>query len=190
MRTRGHCAGKDPVKEHLWECVDAVADTACAAAFALESPEEAFCALPATSWRWTRPQDSIGSDLSPPLICERAPLNQFANSAFFFGFLLGAAVWGTLSDRYGRRRTLIATMVLSGAVEVLSALMQGYAAVFASRIFQGAQPWRRSATNDLLCLPPASFKARSRRDGRPPMICCVCLPHLSRCAAVGTVRRQ
>ena len=35
------------------------------------------------------------------LICGHAWKAQFANSAFFVGFLVGAGVFGMLSDRYG-----------------------------------------------------------------------------------------
>lgn len=112
-------------------------DFACAAALTARDVHSAQCALPRSAWRWTAPAESIVSDLSPPLICERAWLNEFANSAYFFGFLLGAALWGTLSDRFGRRRSLITCLSMSGIVTSASAFVQGYPAVFASRIVQG-----------------------------------------------------
>ena len=51
--------------------------------------------LPSTTCR----SYSIVSDWE--LICSHAWKAQFVNSAFFVGFLVGAGVFGMLSDRYG-----------------------------------------------------------------------------------------
>jgi hypothetical protein len=126
--------GKDPVEEHMWRCTD-IADQKCADAFKLESPNKAFCQLDPSSWVWTAKRESVVSDLG--LICGRYWMNELANSAFFMGFLFGAALWGAASDRYGRRLPLLTSLVISGLVTGSSGIAPNYAFFFLSRILQG-----------------------------------------------------
>ena len=125
-------------------------DSACGAAFAQSSPSKAFCQLPRQAWEWTDPHSSIVSEMY--LICDHKWLNQLANSAFFAGFFFGAAIWGALSDRFGRRWTLILTCIVSGLVTGLSSLVAGYTALFISRVLQGASaPHRLQYACPMLC---------------------------------------
>lgn len=127
--------GKDPIDEHLWHCTDPD-DALCAEVHASDAPGKALCTLPRTAWAWTAPGESVVSEFG--LICDRLWLNQLANSAFFLGFLIGAAVWGAASDKYGRRATLIASLAISGVVTGFSGLAMGYTSMFISRILQGS----------------------------------------------------
>lgn len=127
--------GKDPIKEHLWQCVDSD-DTACTEAFAQVDPTEDFCNLPETSWRWTHPQESVRSDFG--LFCDTAWLLDLSNSFFFLGFLVGAAGWGIASDSAGRFSSLIGACLLSGIFTALTAAVSDYHWFVILRILSGA----------------------------------------------------
>eukprot|EP00892_Ulva_mutabilis_P005097 jgi/Ulvmu1/295/UM001_0299.1 len=127
--------GKDPIKEHLWECIDPD-NGACAAAFDQLNPAEDFCALPRDAWRWTHPSESVRSDFG--LFCDSAWLLDLSNSAFFLGFLFGAAGWGIASDSIGRFGSLIGACILSGAFTALTAAVLNYHWFVILRILSGA----------------------------------------------------
>jgi MFS transporter, OCT family, solute carrier family 22 (organic cation transporter), member 4/5 len=126
--------GKDPVEEHLWQCTNN-ADEKCKHAYKLESPNKEFCQLDPSSWVWTAPDESVVSDLG--LVCDRFWMNELANSAFFMGFLFGAAIWGAASDRYGRRLPLLASLLVSGLATGFGGIVPNYLFFFVSRIVQG-----------------------------------------------------
>jgi MFS transporter, OCT family, solute carrier family 22 (organic cation transporter), member 4/5 len=121
--------------ERLWRCRDPT-DTACAAARALPDPTAAFCALAPLQWEWTAPRESIASDLG--FYCHRAWLLQLAESLFFVGFLFGAAIWGQLSDRFGRRNMLFASCAAAAAAAAANATVSGVPLFMALRILSGA----------------------------------------------------
>lgn len=57
------------------------------------------------------------------LICGKANFSYLSQSAFFVGALLGAWIWGTMSDKFGRRKVFFITsflMILSGLGTSLS----------------------------------------------------------------------
>lgn len=58
-------------------------------------------------------------------------------SAFAFAQLVTSPFWGRLSDRYGRRPTILTGLVLSAAAYVLFGLAHGLVVLFVSRLVQG-----------------------------------------------------
>jgi MFS family permease len=128
------CAGRDPIKEHLWLCTDPT-DAGCAAVWGQLDPSKEFCAMDPSAWEWTRPYESVRSDFG--LICDRAWLMDLTNSIFFLGFLFGAFFWGSASDHYGRYRTLIATCASSAAIGFINALTYTYGVFIVARFFSG-----------------------------------------------------
>ncbi|XP_078138862.1 solute carrier family 22 member 6-B-like [Centroberyx gerrardi] len=56
------------------------------------------------------------------LVCDKRRVNMATATIFFMGVMLGAAVFGSLSDRYGRKRMLL--------VSYLSAIFFGFASAF------------------------------------------------------------
>ncbi|MDA5636999.1 MULTISPECIES: MFS transporter [Agrobacterium] len=59
-------------------------------------------------------------------------------TAFFFGMLLGAAGFGRLADRYGRRRVLIVTVACDGLFGVLSVFAPDFTILLVLRFLTGA----------------------------------------------------
>ncbi|XP_040035145.2 solute carrier family 22 member 7 [Gasterosteus aculeatus] len=57
------------------------------------------------------------------LVCDRKNLTQTTGSIFFLGVMLGAVVFGFLSDKYGRKNTLLASYI--------TAIVFGFASAFA-----------------------------------------------------------
>ncbi len=60
------------------------------------------------------------------LICDKSSLAKLSQSMFFVGAMLGAWVWGTLSDRMGRRKIYFITAVLSAATGMGYSLAPNY----------------------------------------------------------------
>ncbi|XP_044147272.1 solute carrier family 22 member 7 [Bufo gargarizans] len=60
------------------------------------------------------------------LVCERKGLNHLLATFFFIGVMLGAVVFGYLSDRFGRRSMLLLSWVLSLVFGGLSAASVSY----------------------------------------------------------------
>ena len=59
-------------------------------------------------------------------------------TAFFFGMLLGAAGFGRLADRYGRRRVLIVTVACDAVFGILSIFAPSFAILLVLRFLTGA----------------------------------------------------
>lgn len=56
------------------------------------------------------------------LVCDRTYLHIWSTVVFMIGFLVGAAVFGMIGDRYGRRRVSILALILCMASSVLTSL--------------------------------------------------------------------
>lgn len=60
-----------------------------------------------------------------------------ASSVFGFAYAAGFLVFGPLSDRFGRRRVILAGLVATGFATALVGLAQGFGLLLAARILQG-----------------------------------------------------
>ncbi|KAK3284945.1 hypothetical protein CYMTET_7428 [Cymbomonas tetramitiformis] len=89
-----------------------------------ESSQDDFCDIPRDSWEWEDRNESIVSTWD--LICDSSWRVSFSGSAFFFGFLWGAGIFGLLADRYGRRPTLHLAIGLTAAVSFANAAAPTY----------------------------------------------------------------
>lgn len=58
--------------------------------------------------------DTVISEWS--LVCERKQLNNIAEMVFLGGVALGGLVSGVISDKYGRKRTLMASVFLQTVI--------------------------------------------------------------------------
>lgn len=59
-------------------------------------------------------------------------------TAFFFGMLLGASLFGRLADRYGRRRVLVWTVAADAVFGIASAFAPGFGVLLLLRFLTGA----------------------------------------------------
>ncbi|CAK1555150.1 unnamed protein product [Leptosia nina] len=71
------------------------------------------------------------------LICEKAWLKDFTQTLFQFGVLSGSFLFGVASDRYGRRPTLLAAVVLELFFGVVSSFLPDYWSFTIARMFLG-----------------------------------------------------
>uniref|UniRef100_A0AAY4BW19 Solute carrier family 22 member 6 n=1 Tax=Denticeps clupeoides TaxID=299321 RepID=A0AAY4BW19_9TELE len=60
------------------------------------------------------------------LVCEKKTLNKATATIFFIGVMFGAVAFGSMSDRYGRRKTLLVSYVAGMGFAVISAFSSSY----------------------------------------------------------------
>jgi DHA1 family bicyclomycin/chloramphenicol resistance-like MFS transporter len=97
----------------------------------------------------------IGRDLAIATANER----QWIVTAYIFGFGLGQIVYGPLTDRYGRKRVLLAALAAFVAAAVFAAGSGSFAALLGARVLQGVT----SASSRVLSVAIV----RDRFSGRP-----------------------
>ncbi|KAL3050721.1 hypothetical protein OYC64_012693 [Pagothenia borchgrevinki] len=71
------------------------------------------------------------------LVCDRKSLAQTTSSIFFFGVMIGSIAFGFLSDRYGRRNTLLASYIMAAVFGFSSAFANSYVVFAVLRFFTG-----------------------------------------------------
>ncbi|KAG9454279.1 hypothetical protein H6P81_007183 [Aristolochia fimbriata] len=116
-------------REPAWRCTS-VAGPECFSAATV-------CGLPAGSWEWV--SGSGSSTVSEwGLICDEKYKVGLAQSAFFAGCMIGAGVFGHLSDSFlGRKGSLITVCVLNLVFGLLTSTAPGYWFYFLLRLLTG-----------------------------------------------------
>lgn len=98
--------------------------------------------IPCSHWTWADSHFSGGVDTATVvsewhLVCDRASLLSAAEAAFLAGVALGGLVSGVISDRYGRRTTLIIASVTQTAIGTLIAFIPWFEGYFVLRTLLG-----------------------------------------------------
>lgn len=57
--------------------------------------------------------------------------------AIFVGMAVGSIIWGILTDKIGRKRTIILSLILYGIVSLISVFSPNYSLLYASRFMSG-----------------------------------------------------
>ncbi|XP_041918660.1 solute carrier family 22 member 7-like [Alosa sapidissima] len=86
------------------------------------------------------------------LVCDQRGMTKVTATIFFVGVMVGAAVFGTLSDRYGRKRMLLFSYLLSIFFAVASAFSVNFAMFAATRFFSGVAISGISIISIVLCV--------------------------------------
>ncbi|XP_077095524.1 solute carrier family 22 member 7b.1 isoform X2 [Siphateles boraxobius] len=95
------------------------------------------------------------------LVCDRKGLNKATATIFFVGVMVGAAIFGWLSDRYGRKRMLMMSYLISISFGVASAFSQSFIMFAIMRFFTGMGLTGISIISIVLCVEWADIAHRT-----------------------------
>ncbi|XP_076848219.1 solute carrier family 22 member 7-like isoform X2 [Brachyhypopomus gauderio] len=95
------------------------------------------------------------------LVCDRKGMNKGTATIFFTGVMAGAAIFGILSDRYGRKRMLLVSYLCTAFFGISSALSTSYAMFAAMRFFTGLSLSGISIISIVLCVEWADIEHRT-----------------------------
>ncbi|CAH7215740.1 solute carrier family 22 member 7 [Phodopus roborovskii] len=101
-------------------------------------PEGELSTVPCSrGWEYDRSEFSSTIATEWDLVCEQRGLNKITSTCFFIGMILGAVVYGYLSDRFGRRRLLLVAYVSSLVLGLASAASVSYVVFVITRTLTG-----------------------------------------------------
>ncbi|XP_007484012.2 solute carrier family 22 member 7 isoform X2 [Monodelphis domestica] len=88
---------------------------------------------------WSYDQSQFYSTIATQwdLVCERKGLNRVISTFFFIGVLVGAVIFGYLSDRFGRRPLLLVAYVSSLVLGLVSVISVSYIMFVITRTLTG-----------------------------------------------------
>ncbi|XP_054635398.1 solute carrier family 22 member 7-like [Dunckerocampus dactyliophorus] len=95
------------------------------------------------------------------LVCERRKVNKATATIFFLGVMFGAAVLGTLSDRFGRRIMLLVSYLITTIFGFASSMSTSLSMFAAMRFFTGFGCSGISIITVVLCIEWVEVKHRS-----------------------------
>ncbi|XP_029020617.3 uncharacterized protein LOC114864097 [Betta splendens] len=95
------------------------------------------------------------------LVCDKKNMNRAVASIFFTGVMLGAAVFGYLSDRFGRKTTLLVCYVTTALFGFASALSPSLTVFTVMRFFTGMGLSGISIITYTLCIEWVDIKRRT-----------------------------
>ncbi|XP_037104126.1 solute carrier family 22 member 7-like isoform X2 [Syngnathus acus] len=95
------------------------------------------------------------------LVCERKKMNRSTATIFFLGVMLGSAIFGQLSDRFGRKTALLVSYVITMIFGFGSALSTNFAMFAVMRFFTGFGTSGVIIASGVLCMEWADIKHRS-----------------------------
>eukprot|EP00775_Hariotina_reticulata_P013900 gene13900-14018_t len=123
----------DPIAaQKAWRCTDP-ADAACNQIWNKPNPA-AFCALDRSQWEWAT-SDNMAARFD--MVCSNKWKVQLLNMCMFIGCLLGAALFGWINDKYGRKKPLVVASVVATATVFVTSAGPSYAFIAVARFISG-----------------------------------------------------
>uniref|UniRef100_A0A671MW37 Solute carrier family 22 member 7-like n=1 Tax=Sinocyclocheilus anshuiensis TaxID=1608454 RepID=A0A671MW37_9TELE len=112
---------------------------------------------------WEYDNSTIKSALATEfgLVCDRKGLNKATATIFFVGVMVGAAIFGWLSDRYGRKRMLMVAYLIAISFGVASAFSKSFIMFAIMRFFTGMGLTGISIISIVLCVEWADIAHRT-----------------------------
>ncbi|KAM9315239.1 solute carrier family 22 member 7-like [Pholidichthys leucotaenia] len=95
------------------------------------------------------------------LVCDKRHMNRATATIFFMGVMTGAAVFGYLSDRFGRRRMILLSYVMTALFGFASAFSYDFSVFVAMRFFTGLGISGISIISTVLCIEWVDIKHRT-----------------------------
>ncbi|XP_028303635.1 solute carrier family 22 member 7-like [Gouania willdenowi] len=95
------------------------------------------------------------------LVCDNKRLNRAVVTIFFIGVMVGAAVFGYLSDRFGRKKALLVSYVTTAFFGFASAFSHNFLMFVSMRFFTGVGLSGISMITYVLCIEWTSISHRS-----------------------------
>ncbi|XP_066510419.1 solute carrier family 22 member 7-like [Hoplias malabaricus] len=112
---------------------------------------------------WTYDRSTFNSTTATEwdLVCDSKNLNQALASFFFMGVMIGAALYGYLADRFGRKPMLLVSFVSSCVFGVASAFSTSYIMFAINRTLSGVALTGMSITTLALSIEWTGIKRRT-----------------------------
>uniref|UniRef100_A0A3B5BCQ8 Solute carrier family 22 member 6 n=1 Tax=Stegastes partitus TaxID=144197 RepID=A0A3B5BCQ8_9TELE len=95
------------------------------------------------------------------LVCDKKTVNKATTTIFFIGVMTGAAVFGYLSDRFGRKKTLLLSYMITSVFGFASAFSYNFPMFAAMRFFTGLGISGISIISVVLSIEWADIKYRT-----------------------------
>uniref|UniRef100_A0A3Q2ZC58 Solute carrier family 22 member 6 n=1 Tax=Kryptolebias marmoratus TaxID=37003 RepID=A0A3Q2ZC58_KRYMA len=95
------------------------------------------------------------------LVCEKKSMNRATATIFFMGVMAGAAALGYLSDRFGRKITLLVSYIIIAVFGFASAFSYNFSMFAAMRFFTGFGLSGLSIVSYVLCIEWMDIKHRT-----------------------------
>ena len=95
------------------------------------------------------------------LVCDEAILNKVASSTFFAGTGVGVFIAGLLSDKIGRKKTILIFIALFFASGMTAAFANSYELWLTGRFLWGAASLGLRAVKTVMCLEMVGSKWRA-----------------------------
>ncbi|KAJ4944949.1 hypothetical protein JOQ06_013488 [Pogonophryne albipinna] len=109
---------------------------------------------------FAEPQSSLATEWD--LVCDKRKMNRATATIFFLGVMFGAAAFGFISDRFGRKNSLLVSYVTTSLFGFTSALSYNFTMFAVMRFLTGFGISGISIASIVLCIEWVDIKHRTK----------------------------